>query len=72
MIERILEADEASKIASTVGDLDFSKSPDPIDGLPSHMLRLNALSPEETTKKAPRSRHANYPHKVAAIDQASV
>jgi len=52
MIERILEADEASKIASTVGDLDFSKSPDPIDGLPSHMLRLNAAKhQEETTKK---------------------
>jgi len=58
MIERILEVDEISTIASTLRDLDFSKSPDPIDGLPSHSLRLNVAqpcgefcAPEETAKK---------------------
>jgi len=58
MIERILEADEVSKIVSTLGDVEFSRAADPIDALPSHMLRLNVAqpckdfcAPEEIAKK---------------------
>jgi len=58
MIERLLEADEVSTIVSTLGDVQFSRSPDAIDGLPSHMIRLNTgpnckdfCAPAETAKK---------------------
>jgi TPR repeat protein len=45
MIERILEPDEVSTIVSTLGDREFSRSPDLIDSLPSHMIRLNVAQP---------------------------
>jgi len=58
MIERILEADEVSTIVSTLDDVQFSRAPDAIDGLPSHLLRLNVTQPcqdfcppEEIAKK---------------------
>eukprot|EP00746_Dinoflagellata_sp_MGD_P161572 gnl/MRDRNA2_/MRDRNA2_88776_c0_seq1.p1 gnl/MRDRNA2_/MRDRNA2_88776_c0~~gnl/MRDRNA2_/MRDRNA2_88776_c0_seq1.p1 ORF type:complete len:549 (-),score=134.01 gnl/MRDRNA2_/MRDRNA2_88776_c0_seq1:233-1879(-) len=45
MMERVLESDEVSAIVSTLGDGEFSRSPDVIDGLPSHMIRLNVAQP---------------------------
>jgi len=45
MIERILEPEEVSSVVSILDNVEFSRSPDLIDGLPSHMLRLNFAQP---------------------------
>jgi TPR repeat protein len=45
MMERVLEPDEASAIVSTLGDEEFSRDPDVVDNLPSHMIRLNGAQP---------------------------
>merc|ERR1711904_569232 len=45
MIERILEPEEVSSVVSILDNVEFSRSLDLIDGLPSHLLRLNVAQP---------------------------